>query len=498
MQQQLYVYNTLTRQQERFQPIAPPHVGMYVCGPTVYGPAHLGHARCYLTFDTIKRYMQHIGYKVRYVRNITDVGHLERDADEGEDKILQQARLEKIEPIEVVQRYTHSFHRDIAALNIEAPDIEPTASGHIPEQIALIEKMLQQGWAYEVEGSVYFNIKSYEQHHHYGELSGRKLEDVLTGTRALKSQAEKKSPVDFALWKKADATHIMRWPSPWGEGFPGWHTECAVLACKYLGNYFDIHGGGMDLVFPHHECELVQARAIHHTTSAKYWIHNNVVTLHNQKMSKSLGNYITLAQLFQGTNPLLTRPYHAMILRFFYLQAHYRSTVNFSNEALHGAEKSYLKLMNGLKAIQGISYTAEAMGSGKEEVSIASIEQHIALCYGAMNDDFNTAKLIAALFRMLKLIHALENRSLAIEQAAFEKLKQAYTLFVEDILGLQNFFQAKPTDLMATIMRVYETAKQQKNYPQVDMLRAELKNQGIALKDTRHGATWEYGEYTGA
>ncbi len=495
MQQQLYVYNTLTRQQGLFQPIAPPHVGLYVCGPTVYGPAHLGHARCYLTFDTIKRYLQHIGYKVRYVRNITDVGHLERDADEGEDKILQQARLEKIEPMEVVQRYTNSFHSDIAALNIEAPDIEPTASGHIPEQIALIEKMLQQGCAYEVEGSVYFDIKAYEQHHRYGELSGRKLEDVLSGTRTLKSQAEKKSPVDFALWKKADATHIMRWPSPWGEGFPGWHTECAALGYKYLGSYFDIHGGGMDLLFPHHECEVVQARAMHNTTSAKYWIHNNMVTLHDQKMSKSLGNYITLAQLFQGTHPLLTRPYHPMILRFFYLQAHYRSTVNFSNEALQGAEKGYLKLMNGLKAIQNMRYPADVIESGRAEVHMTTIEQHIALGYEAMNDDFNTAKLIAALFQMLKLIHALETRSLAIEEAAFEKLKQAYTLFVVDILGLQPFFQTEPTNLIATIMQVYADAKQQKNYAQVDMLRAELKSKGITIKDTRYGAVWEYGEY---
>lgn len=494
MQQPLYVYNTLSRQQELFQPIAPPYVGMYVCGPTVYGPAHLGHARSCLTFDTIKRYLRHIGYKVRYVRNITDVGHLAHDADEGEDKILQQARREKIEPMEVVQRYTYSFHRDIAALNIEAPDIEPTASGHIPEQIALIQKMLQQGWAYEVDGSVYFDIKAYEQHYRYGELSGRKLEDVVSGTRALKSQAEKQSPVDFALWKKADATHIMRWPSPLGEGYPGWHTECAALGSKYLGPYFDIHGGGMDLLFPHHECEVVQARAMHNTTSAKYWIHNNMVTLHDQKMSKSLGNFITLEQLFQGTHPLLTRPYHPMILRFFYLQAHYSSTVNFSNEALQGAEKGYLKLMNGLKVIQGMQYT-ETMRSGKEEAPMGTIEQQIALCYAAMNDDFNTAKLIAALFQMLKLIHALENRSLAIEQAAFEKLKQAYTLFVEEILGLQPFFQAEPKDLIATIMKMYEAAKQQKNYAQVDMLRAELKAQGITLKDTRHGAVWEYSEY---
>jgi len=490
--QNLYFYNTLTRQQELFQPISPPYVGMYVCGPTVYGPAHLGHARCYLTFDIIKRYLRHIGYQVRYVRNITDVGHLERDADEGEDKIIQQARLEHIEPMEVTQRYTYSFHRDLVALNIEPPAIEPSASGHIPEQIALIEKMLQKGWAYVVDGSVYFDMKAYEQHFLYGELSGRKLEDMVSGTRVLKGQAEKKSPVDFSLWKKASNTHIMRWHSPWGEGFPGWHTECAVLTSKYLGNYFDIHGGGMDLVFPHHECEIVQCRAMHNTTAAKYWVHNNFVTIDDQKMSKSLRNAIPLEQLFNGTHPLLTRAYHPMILRFLYLQAHYRSIVNFSNEALQGAEKGYLKLINGLKAIKIMRFSDYTMKGGTEAMCLESVEQHISLCYEAMNDDFNTAKLITALFQMLKLIHALEHRALAIEQAAFEKLKQGYTLFVEDLLGLKPFCQVQSTDFIETIMRVYEDAKLHKNYAQVNMLRAELKQKGIAIKDTRHGAVWEY------
>ncbi len=495
--QNLYFYNTLTRQQELFQPLNPLYVGMYVCGPTVYGPAHLGHARCYLTFDTIKRYLRHVGYTVRYVRNITDVGHLERDADEGEDKVAQQARLEHIEPMEVAHRYTYSFHRDMEALNIEPPDIEPAASGHIPEQIALIEKMLLQGWAYVVDGSVYFDTKAYEKHFGYGELSGRKLYDLLSGTRVLKSQEEKKSPVDFSLWKKASPTHIMRWPSPWGEGFPGWHTECAVLTSKYLGTYFDIHGGGMDLIFPHHECEIAQCRALHNTTAAKYWVHNNFVTLDDQKMSKSLGNSIPLYQLFKGTHPLLTRAYHPMVLRFFYLQAHYRSTVNFSNQALQGAEKGYLKLMNGLKAIKSMSLAADTMQGKREAISLETVEQHVSLCYAALNDDLNTAKLIAELFQMLKLIHGLENRSLSIEEAALEKLRKAYALFVEDILGLQPFFQAQPTDFIETIIRVYEEAKEQKNYAQVDRLRVDLKQKGISLKDTRHGAMWEYSEYQG-
>jgi cysteinyl-tRNA synthetase len=493
--QHLYVYNSLTRQQEPFKPTNPPYVGMYVCGPTVYGPAHLGHARSAINFDVIKRYLRLLGYQVRHVRNITDVGHLERDADDGADKILKQAQLENIEPMEVVQRYMNSYHRDMAALNVETPNIEPQASGHIPEQIATIQQIINHGLAYVVNGSVYFSIQAYQQRYRYGELSGRKIEDLLSGTRVLAGQTEKRFALDFALWKKASPTHIMRWPSPWGEGFPGWHIECTALATKYLGNYFDIHGGGMDLMFPHHECEIAQSEASQNTTLAKYWLHNNLVTLHDQKMSKSLGNSITLAQLFQGSHPLLSRAYHPMILRFFILQAHYRSTLSFSNEALQAAEKGYFKLINGLKSIKSMSYIPSAHPHEVDKPTIVQIAQHISACYEAMNEDFNTAKLIAELFHLLKYIHALEHRLMPfhqLDEKTFERLKDTYILFVEDILGLQVFYQADPEDLISIIIKVYEHAKQQKNYEQVDMLRAELKQQGIVLQDTPHGLGWNH------
>ncbi len=491
----LYVYNSLTRQEELFKPINPPYVGMYVCGPTAYGPAHLGHARSAINFDVIKRYLKHLGYQVRHVRNITDVGHLEQDADDGADKIIKQAHLENIEPMEVVQRYMNSYHRDMAALNVEAPDIEPQASGHIPEQIAIIQQIINQKLAYVVNGSVYFSITAYQQRYRYGELSGRKIDDLLSGTRVLAGQTEKKFPLDFALWKKASPTHIMRWASPWGEGFPGWHIECTALATKYLGSRFDIHGGGMDLLFPHHECEIAQSLAAQDTTLAKYWLHNNLVMLDNQKMSKSLGNFITLQQLFQGTHPLLSRAYQPMILRFFILQAHYRGTISFSNEALQAAEKGYLKLINGLKTIQNMTYVPSPPINKIDKTSIAQIDKHISACYEAMNEDLNTAKLIAELFQLLKFIHALEHRLMPfykLGEKTFEVLKGAYILFVEDILGLQAFYEASPEDFISIIVKVYEHAKQQKNYEQIDMLRAELKQRGIILQDTPHGVVWNH------
>lgn len=491
----LYVYNSLTHQQELFKPINPPYVGMYVCGPTVYGPAHLGHARCYITFDIIKRYLRHLGYQVRYVRNITDVGHLERDADDGADKIIKQAQLENIEPMEVVQQYMNSYHKDMAALNVEAPNIEPQASGHIPEQIAIIQQIINHKLAYVVNGSVYFNVMAYQQSYRYGVLSGRKIDELLSGTRVLAGQAEKKSPLDFALWKKASPTHIMRWASPWGEGFPGWHIECTALATKYLGTSFDIHGGGIDLLFPHHECEIAQSEAAQGTTLAKYWLHNNLVTLDDQKMSKSLGNFITLEQLFQGNHPLLTRAYHPMILRFFILQAHYRGTISFSNEALQAAEKGYFKLINGLKTIQSMTYVPSTYTDKTDKACIAQIDKHILACYEAMSEDFNTAKLIAELFQLLKLIHALEHRSLPfhkVGEKAFEVLKNAYILFVVDILGLQAYYQATPLDFISTLLKIYKHAKQQKNYEQIDILRTELKQRGVLFQDTLHGIVWSH------
>jgi cysteinyl-tRNA synthetase len=494
MHNSLQVYNSLTHQQEVFTPVNSPYVGMYVCGPTVYGPAHLGHARVAVNFDVIQRYLKHLGYKVRYVRNITDVGHLERDADEGADKVAKQAQLENIEPMEIVQRYMNSYHKDIALLNVQSPDIEPQASGHISEQIHMIEQIMNQGLAYEVNGSVYFDIIAYRGKYHYGKLSGRNIDDLLVGTRVLSGQQEKKFPLDFALWKKAHSTHIMRWPSPWGEGFPGWHIECTALATKYLGRHFDIHGGGMDLLFPHHECELAQSQAAQHTTLAKYWLHNNLVTINDQKMSKSLGNSITLEELFQGTHPLLDRAYSPMVLRFFILQAHYRSTLSFTNEALQAAEKGYLKLINGLKTTKDIKYAPIGFGN-VDEAMVSQVDKHIAACYHAMNNDFNTAKLIAELFHLLKFIHALAYRQIdfyKLGENTFQTLRKTYIYFLEDILGLQENYKAVPADFLSVILKMYNQAKQQKNYEQIEMLRAELKALGIIVQDTTRGVEWSH------
>jgi len=494
MQNQLELYNTLTHQKERFTPYHPPLVGMYVCGPTVYGQAHLGHARSAINFDVIYRYLKHLGYQVRYVRNITDVGHLERDADEGEDKVAKQAQLENLEPMEVVQRYTNSYHQDMALLNVQPPSIEPHASGHITEQIAMIQQIIEAGLAYAVNGSIYFDLAAYQQHHAYGKLSGRVLEDLLAGTRTLAGQTEKRGPLDFALWKKASPTHIMRWPSPWGEGYPGWHLECSAIATKYLGKQFDIHGGGMDLLFPHHECELAQSQAAQHTTLAKYWLHNNLITIDGQKMGKSLGNYITLEQLFQGSHPLLDQPYSPMALRFFVLQAHYRSTLSFSNEALQAAHSGYLKLINGLKIAKKLTYVADPKVS-IDQLAAKQIHQYADSCYQAMNDDFNTAQTIAALFKLLRYIHDLKLGKLqpaALGPAGFERLQSTYTTFVEDILGLQEEPRATPEALLAVLLKLYRQAKQQKQYDQVDAIRADLKQLGIALHDMPTGVDWSY------
>jgi len=495
MQGQLKVYNTLTRQKERFVPLHAPMVGMYVCGPTVYGNAHLGHARGAISFDVIFRYLKHLGYQVRYVRNITDVGHLEQDSDAGTDKIEKQARFEALEPMEVAQRYTNSYRRDMALLNVQAPSIEPSASGHIPEQIAMIQQIIEAGLAYEVRGSVYFDVTAYSKGHHYGKLSGRIVEELLTGTRLLSGQQEKRSPLDFALWKKATPAHLMRWASPWGEGFPGWHIECSAMAKKYLGTHFDIHGGGIDLLFPHHECELAQAQAAFCIEPAKYWLHNNLITIDGQKMGKSLGNAITLENLFQGTHALLGQAYSPMALRFFILQAHYRSTLNFSNEALQAARSGYLKLMNGLKALGELPDPENSGVAGMDQSLVEQVGHNCAGCYEAMNDDFNTAQVMAALFSLLKTINALQNGQLSghlLGRIAFKQLKDTYTTFVQDILGLRQESSIATTALLDILLRLYDQAKAHKQYDQVDAIRAQLKKQGIALQDTPMGVQWSY------
>lgn len=490
MQHSLRVYNTLTRQKESFTPLHPPKVGMYLCGPTVYGHAHLGHARSAICFDVVFRYLQHLGYQVRFVRNITDVGHLAQDADEGEDKVVRQARLEALEPMEVVQHYTNSYRKDMALLNVLPPSIEPQATGHITEQIALIAQLMQSGLAYEVAGSVYFDVKAYAQSHDYGRLSGRILEDLLAGTRGLTGQQDKRFPLDFALWKKADPTHIMRWPSPWGEGFPGWHTECTAIATKYLGARFDIHAGGMDLLFPHHECELAQAQAASKTSLAQYWLHNNLVTINGQKMSKSLGNFITLQALFQGDHALLDRPYSPMALRFFILQAHYRSTLSFSVEALQAAQGGYAKLMHGLRILNQLpTATADAI----DDVRSTQVEADCADCYEAMNDDFNTARVIAALFQLLRHINALKHGQLApgaLTKAAWECLRNTYRTFVQDLLGLCEEEVGPAPALLDILLDLYTQAKLAKQYAQVDAIRSRLKDLGVVVQDTATGVEW--------
>ena len=494
MQGKLKVYNTRTRCKEIFIPLHAPFVGMYLCGPTVYGHAHLGHARSAINFDVILRYLKHLDYQVRYVRNITDVGHLERDADEGKDKIIQQAFLENLEPMEVVQCYTHSYHQDMGLLNVQAPSIEPRASGHISEQIAMIQQIIKKGLAYEVQGSVYFDVAAYHKQHHYGKLSGRVLEDLLVGTRRLDGQHEKQSPMDFSLWKKATATHIMHWPSPWGNGFPGWHIECSAISTKYLGQQFDIHAGGMDLLFPHHECEIAQTQAAYHTPLAKYWLHNNLITINGQKMGKSLGNVITLKELFQGTHPLLAQAYSPMALRFFVLQAHYRSTLSFSNQALQAAQSGYLKLMNGLKTLNELACPENTMTNVHQDLAI-QVKQRCAQCYEAMNDDFNTAQVMAALFGLLKQINTLKNGHLQpadLGKEAFEALKNTYTTFVQDILGFCETSQASTVKLLDILLSLYSQAKKQKHDHQVDTIRKQLKALGIALQDTPMGVVWRY------
>lgn len=490
----LQVYNTLSRSKEVFSPIHPPHVGMYVCGPTVYGEAHLGHARGAITFDIIFRYLTYLGYKVRYVRNITDVGHLEQDADEGEDKIAKKAKLEALEPMEVVQRYTEYYRKSMRQLNVLPPSIEPTATGHIPEQIELVEQILNEGYAYENEGSVYFDVEKFIQNKNsYGHLSGRNVEDLLSGTRNLDGQQTKRNPNDFALWKAASPEHIMKWKSPWGVGFPGWHLECSAMSTKYLGETFDIHGGGMDLLFPHHECEIAQCKASNKKEPARYWLHNNMITINGQKMGKSLGNFITLDELFEGKHELLQQAYTPMTVRFFMLQAHYRSTLDFSNDALIAANKAYKKVMNGWKVLNSITYKEDTIDAALE----TEIKKYIADAYQGLNDDFNTAIAIASLFQLIKKINPfyMQQKPIgSISKETFDWLIKEYKTIVFDILGLTQEPFSSPEPLIQGLLHQYKLAKDEKNYAQVDEIRGYFKNMGIVIKDMKHSIDWAYEE----
>lgn len=494
METSLVVYNSLTKQKEVFRPLQPPCVGMYLCGPTVYGKAHLGHARVAVAFDIVFRYLLRLNYKVRYVRNITDVGHLERDLDAGADKVQQQARLEEISPMEVAQRYTNSYRKNMEQLNVLPPSIEPCASGHIPEQIAHIEAILAAGMAYVVDGSVYFDVAKYHKAHHYGLLSGTVLEAARSGARCLTGQTEKRATADFALWKKATPAHIMRWPSPWGVGFPGWHIECSALATHYLGLRFDIHGGGMDLLFPHHECELAQAQAAWQTPMATYWMHNNLVTIQGVKMGKSLGNSVALDALFSGDHPLLDQAYSPMTLRFFLLQAHYRSTLSVSMEALKAAQQGYRKLMNGVYTCAALRYPEQEAPSGETPLD-QTIEAACLLCRAAMNDDFHTAKTLAALFELLKTIHGLYHGQLdyaSLSPDGFRKLCTTYCTFVVEVLGFQEEHPASAAESIDLLLDVYRQAKADKRYDQIDFIRAQLREIGIDIQDHAQGSRWEY------
>lgn len=485
MQHPLSLYNTITRKKEQFKPLHEPFAGMYVCGPTVYGDAHLGHARPAITFDLLFRYLTHLGYKVRYVRNITDVGHLENDADQGEDKIAKKARLERLEPMEIVQYYTNRYHEFIGKLNVLPPSIEPQASGHIIEQINLIQKIVEAGYAYESNGSVYFDVLKYNEKYSYGKLSGRVLDDLLSTTRELDGQQEKRNSFDFALWKKAEPVHIMRWPSPWSDGFPGWHLECSAMSVKYLGETFDIHGGGMDLLFPHHECEIAQSTSVLGKDSVRYWVHNNMITINGQKMGKSLGNFITLEELFTGNHKLLDKAYSPMTTRFFILQAQYRSTLDFSNEALKSSEVGLQKLFAAMKALPNIK-TGNSSGE--------NIKLLMEKCYEALNDDLNSPVLIAHLFEAVRIVNSVKDGLKTISSEELDILKDIFKIFAIDILGLvpEDTTEIALTDeLIKMLLNIRLDAKSKKDFATSDHIRDELAKLGVVVKDKKDGFEWE-------
>lgn len=489
MENKLYVYNSLSRKKEEFKPLHPPFVGMYVCGPTVYSNAHLGHARPAVIFDLLFRYLLHLDYKVRYVRNITDVGHLEDEATEqGEDRIVKKARQEHLEPMEVVQKYMNTFHRNMDQLNTLPPSIEPRASGHIIEQQEFIKALLESGFAYEINGSVYFDVVRYNEKYKYGKLSGRILEDLQSNTRVLDGQEEKRNPFDFALWKKAAPEHIMKWPSAWSTGFPGWHLECSTMSVKYLGDVFDIHGGGMDLMFPHHECEIAQSTAALGKESVRYWIHNNMITINGQKMARSLGNFITLDELFSGNHKLLKAAYSPMTIRFFILQAHYRSTMDFSNEALQAAEKGLARLMKAMETIKKLK------PSGSSTVDISHLKEK---CYEAINDDLNSPVVLSHLFEGVKYINSVSEGTGKITGEDIHSLKNLFDTFVFGILGLKDEGEGKSdekfeADLMKLIIKLRQDAKNNKDWAASDQIREELNRLGVIVKDKKDGpADWE-------
>ena len=493
MEQNLLIYNTLTRTKQLFKPLNAPNVGMYVCGPTVYGDPHLGHARPAITFDILFRYLKHLGYKVRYVRNITDVGHLEHDADEGDDKIEKKARLEQLEPMEIAQYYTNRYHDAMKALNVLPPSIEPHATGHIIEQEELVKEIMANGYAYESNGSVYFDIEKYNKDHKYGILSGRNLDDVINNSRELDGVGEKRNQVDFALWKKAQPEHIMRWPSPWSDGFPGWHCECTAMGRKYLGREFDIHGGGMDLIFPHHECEIAQAVASQGKPMVKDWMHNNMITINGQKMGKSLGNFITLEQFFTGNHELLKQSFSPMAIRFFILSAHYRGTVDFSNDALVASEKGLERLMNGLADLDRIQPQADCDAETKKVVN--ELRQK---CYDAMNDDLATPLVISHLFEACSVVNKLLDHKATICQDCLEELKSTMRLFAFDILGLADEKAANNEareeaygKVVDMVLDLRSKARANKDWATCDQIRDALKAAGFEVKDTKDGCVWK-------
>ena len=489
--QNLKVYNSLSRKKEIFEPLNAPFVGMYVCGPTVYSEVHLGNSRTFISFDIIFRYLSHLGYKVRYVRNITDAGHLENDADEGEDKISKKARLTQLEPMEIVQKYTLDFHHVLSLFNNRPPSIEPTATGHILEQITMAKDILNKGLAYESNGSIYFDVEAFnkEFNNEYGKLSGRNVEEMISNTRELDGQSEKRNPTDFALWKKASPEHIMRWDSPWSIGFPGWHLECSVMSSKYLGEQFDIHGGGMDLKFPHHECEIAQNKASHGKKEpVKYWLHANMLTLNGQRMSKSTGNTLLPHELFSGENDKLSQAFSPMVVRFFILQAHYRSTLDLSNDALLAAEKGFQKLMAAVHTLPSLKAAQE---------STVNLDDLVAKWYAAMNDDFNTPVLIAQLFDGVKLINSINDGKSTLNKVDLEKLQKEFSSFVFDILGLKTETQAQSQGnevldgVMKTLLELRKQAKDNKDWTTADLIRNQLAELKIKVTDTKDGAIWE-------
>jgi cysteinyl-tRNA synthetase len=489
---ELHIYNSFNRQKEKFESITPGHVGLYVCGPTVSGESHLGHARPYVTFDVVNRYLQHLGYKVRYVRNITDAGHFEEEGRDAEDKIAGKALLEKLEPMELVHKYTELFHWGMRLFNNLSPSIEPTATGHVIEQISMIEDIMAKGYAYEKNGSVYFDVKKYAEEYNYGKLSGRKIDELLETTRDLDGQEEKINKVDFALWKNAPPEHLMRWKSPWGEGFPGWHIECSAMSCKYLGEEFDIHGGGMDLQFPHHESEIAQSTIANGKAPARYWMHNNMITINGKKMGKSYNNVIKLTELFSGNHPILEQAYHPMVVRFYILQTHYRSTLDFGNEALQASERALRRLWEAYEILKKLNHTGNSEATDKELND--KIIRFCNECADFMNDDLNTAKVIANLFELAPVINGIKGgqvKAEAIDATTFELLQNTFKIYLEDILGLQPLQAEQNGDKMDKVLQILidirKDAKQRKDFATSDQIRNKLTEFGIQLKDEKDG-----------